>query len=175
MSDTGYSERVVAFDCDGTLNDMAVGQIGVDNGARWDITVLLTAMRLGCRVAVMTCNDPAYVAAKLQELGVKAYADVAREHKVPPWLGVVLVTDRKVLADEYLDDRNVAYKFGDDPTPHFRRWAGLTAGNGAYDYLTVEYRAYVETHLAFVEGNADAAAEQAAMAAAQTAAAQWHR
>ena len=117
---TGCEEIVVAFDCDGTLNNIGEAPIGVDSGQKWDLRLLRLCLDAGWRVVVTTCNVPAYVARQLELHGITTYADETMEHKVPPLLHpvhqarrYVLVTNRKPLADWYLDDHNIEYRYGD--------------------------------------------------------------
>lgn len=115
----------VAFDCDGTLTSAAYAPIGQDNGQTWDLRLLTMCLDAGWQVGVMTCNVAAHVAAQLETHGVHAYADEAMTHKIPPPGGhpvtgrarYVLVTNRKLLALWYLDDRNIEYKYGDPIGP----------------------------------------------------------
>ena len=107
----------LSFDWDGTLTS-GDGPIGQDNGAVIDVTPLRIALSKRLRVAVMTCNEPWYVAARLQGQGIAGIADTSMQHKTPPpWLEsqMVMVTNRKVLSRVYVDDRNIAWRFGDDP------------------------------------------------------------
>ena len=106
----------IAFDWDGTLTS-GDGPIGQDNGAEIDLYPLRLCLEAGRTVAVMTCNEAPYVASVLASRGITAFADTAMAHKVPDgeFGGQVLVTNRKVLAAVYADDRNITWKFGDDP------------------------------------------------------------
>lgn len=177
VSDTGCDRPVIAVDCDGLLNNKGEGRIGVDNGAIWDLSPLRKALALGCRVAIMTCNDLVYVAGVLQERGVDAYADLAREYKVPPFDdGTVLVTDRKVLADQYWDDRGRQLAYGQDPEPLFRELGLDRNGDGVvdeYDYRTPEYKSYVAAVVAAAEGRGDEMTVHAALCTARDAAAAY--
>lgn len=179
-SDTGCDTPVIAFDCDGTLNSKGEGQIGVENGAQWDLTPVKAALALGCRVAVMTCNVPEFVAGKLRDHGIAAYADDRREYKVPPFTdGTVLVTDRKVLADFYVDDRNVHFAFGDSVPALFAAMGLDRDGDGRLDGYdddgptTPEYQLYVKAQAALWAGTGDPAAVAVAMDAAVAAAQRW--
>jgi len=125
---TGADEPVISFDCDGTLNSLGEAPIGVDSGQVWDLRLLRMCLDAGWRVGVMTCNVPTYVASQLYAHGVQAYADVRGEFKVPPLVRpldglrrYVLVTNRKLLADWYLDDHNIEYKYGDPLLPVIER------------------------------------------------------
>lgn len=173
-SDTGLAVPVLAVDCDGTLNNKPEGQTGVDNGATWNFALIRYAVKLGCRVGIMTCNDPFYVAGVLEEHGIPAVADLAREYKIPPWDDAVLVTDRKILADWYIDDRNALFRYGDSVPGLFARIGLDRDGDGRldYDYKTPEYKSYVQAWQAFIAGDIDQAAlDEVCHAAAAAAAA----
>lgn len=121
---TGAGQPVVAFDCDGTLNSVGEAPIGVDTGQKWNLDLLRACLDAGWRVGVMTCNVPGFVAKQLESFGVTAYPDERMEYKVPPLLHplnsvrrYVLVTNRKLLADWYLDDHNIEYAYGDPIGP----------------------------------------------------------
>jgi hypothetical protein len=114
----------LSFDYDGTLTSQD-GPIGQDNGSEVDLTPLYMAWTRGLRCAVMTCNDPRYVAEVIrsdEKHGIPAQADIRMEHKTPPFPDglVVVVTQRKVLAKRYIDDRNITWRFGDDPELIFK-------------------------------------------------------
>lgn len=106
----------LSFDWDGTLTS-SDGPIGQDNGAEIDLTPLKLALERGLTVAVMTCNDPIYVAEVLRQQGIRSAADRNFSCKTPQaWAGnAVIVTGRKVLSARYVDDRNITWRFGDDP------------------------------------------------------------
>ena len=112
------SQFDLAFDWDGTLTSAGAAPIGQDNpGVIIDVTPLKMALSRGLQVAVMTCNVPSYVARILWDRGIRALPDNDMQYKIPPVsLGNrVLVTNRKVLASRYIDDRGMNWKFGDDP------------------------------------------------------------
>ncbi len=120
------SRTVIAFDWDGTLTNESITPVGTDDPDRViELAPLKMALDAGHIAVVMTCNEPGYVADILRDHGIHAVTD--------PWLQVaawdggadgktVLVTNRKVLADLYVDDRAFRYRFGDDPASIF---AGL--------------------------------------------------
>lgn len=117
---TGRDKIVVAFDCDGTLTNAGVTVIGQDNGQKWDVHPIWVMQQLGCIVAVMTCNEPEYVTSMLRQHGIDAYADPDisdPQYRNPPDDGRVMVTGRKVVADLYVDDNGLRWKFG-DPLVH---------------------------------------------------------
>lgn len=117
---TGRDEPVVAFDCDGTLNNMGVSVIGRDNGQKWDIHPIRVLLTLGCTVCVYTCNTVDFVVRELCGQGIDAYPDpdiTDPQWKCPPNDGRVMVTNRKPLADLYVDDNALRWRFG-DPLPH---------------------------------------------------------
>lgn len=164
---TGLPMPSIAFDCDGVLTDQGTTTIGEDTDRKWDVTPLRTAISRGFSVGVMTCNVVTYVAAQLKEQGIRCYADVTMEYKT--WDGgldgcTVIVTNRKLLADRYVDDHGMGWSFGDDPELIF---AGLPF---SYDYRTVEYRRYAVLHLLSVRNQVSPSVEAAAMNAAQIAA-----
>lgn len=103
-----------AFDFDGTIHAHAgyraeFGHI--------DTCGLDKAFELGYCVAVMTCNDVDRVAAALEALGYTVLADAGMTRLF--WNGgpdgrTVLVTNRKVAASAYFDDRAFNLKYGQD-------------------------------------------------------------
>jgi len=112
------SQFDLAFDWDGTLTSAGAAPVGRDNpGVSIDLTPVRMALSRGLQVAVMTCNDVGYVAAALYRHGVLGYPDHEMQYKIPPVFlgGYVLVTNRKVLARKYIDDRGMHWQFGDDP------------------------------------------------------------
>lgn len=108
------SEWTIAFDYDGTLTS------GNRTGAEADFRPLAEAIRRGYSVAVMTCNDIFHVSAVLNRSGITTQTDPAMRI----WLwenagSVVLVTNRKVWAAIYPDDRGFQWQHGDDPEAIF--------------------------------------------------------
>lgn len=106
-------ERLVSVDFDGVLHEhpsyvVKFGEVQVD---------LIRALhKAGHPVAVSTCNDVWRVADVLEAAGFEVYAD--RHHRYTFWSGgkdgrEVLVTNCKVAAMAYIDDRAVNWKFGD--------------------------------------------------------------
>ena len=110
------SQFDIAFDWDGTLTS-ADGPIGRDNGAAINLEPLTRVLDAGYTAAIMTCNDPLYVAHILEQYGVPTHPDTVFQYKIPDPLftGKVLVTGRKVLARVYADDRNILYQYGMNP------------------------------------------------------------
>jgi hypothetical protein len=115
----------VAFDWDGTLTS-GDGPVGQDNGQKLNLLPLELIRAKGYAVAIMTCNEAGYVAQVLQRAGIPARADMQMEHKIPPQdLGQqVVVTQRKVLSRFYVDDRNIEWRYGDNPQRILDRLAG---------------------------------------------------
>lgn len=111
----------LSFDWDGTLTS-GDGPIGQDNGAEIDLAPLRLALERGLTVAVMTCNDPMYVASVLAAHGIAAWANADMSYKTPrPGReNLVMVSSRKVLSSRYIDDRNITWRFGDDPELIFK-------------------------------------------------------
>jgi len=137
---TGLPMIAVAFDCDGVLTDQGTTTIGEDTDRKWDVTPIRIALSRGFSVGVMTCNVVSYVAERLRDQGLTVLPDEQMRYKA--WNGgedgcTVLVTNRKLLADRYVDDHGLGWSFGDDPELIF---AGLPC---TYDYRTPEYRRYV--------------------------------
>jgi 8-oxo-dGTP pyrophosphatase MutT (NUDIX family) len=99
----------VALDFDGVLSKGA--------GYHWPLTeVNLDLIKLvqdrGYAAAIVTCNDVAKVAAELRRHGLSAVAD---PHMVrTSWhdRDAVLVTNRKIAASLYVDDKAVCYLYG---------------------------------------------------------------
>lgn len=159
---TGLKMPSIAFDCDGVLTSEGTTTIGQDTERKWDITPIRMAISRGFSVGVMTCNVVSYVASRLTDQGLTAIAD--EKMTIRAWDGgtdgcTVLVTNRKLLADRYVDDHGLGWSYGQDPELIF---AGLPC---PYDYRTIEYRRYASMHL-----KADAAADHALLTLAQIAA-----
>lgn len=109
---TGLPELVIAFDYDGVLTSAAVP--GSGGSVKIDLTPLVLALDAGCRVAVMTCNDVSHVAGVLESRGIPALQDRSMRYALPPEHGRVLVSNRKVVADLYVDDHGMRWSYGDD-------------------------------------------------------------
>ncbi len=99
----------VCLDFDGVLHE--------HRGYRWplgetDFSLITKAQDRGYAAAVMTCNDVRLVAAALRRQGFRATADVrmVREYWHDPV--AVLVTNRKISATLYVDDKAVNYQYG---------------------------------------------------------------
>ena len=112
---TGMDRPVVAFDWDGTLTSQGTGKIGQDNGAQVDLTPLRMVLEAGWYAGIMTCNVVRYVADVVERHGIAAYADEESYFKIPRFANMVLVSNRKLLADLYVDDHGFRYQYGDDP------------------------------------------------------------
>jgi hypothetical protein len=112
----------LSFDFDGVLSE--------GRGYHWpvrklDLTVLRQALDRGYAVHVLTANDVDKVAWALASQGIDAVHDACPRNR--EWLGgpsgrVVLVTNRKLKARAYVDDRALRWQFGDDPA---EVWAEL--------------------------------------------------
>lgn len=102
----------VSFDWDGTLTS-GDGPIGQDNGAVIDLAPLQACLDAGLSCAIMTCNQPSYVAGVLREHQIPVFCDEGFLHKIPhpDFDGMVLVTQRKVLARVYADDRGLRFRW----------------------------------------------------------------
>lgn len=122
----------IAFDFDGVLHEHPRYHWPA---GRLDLEPLNEAIRRGYHVAVMTCNVPKMVGDLLEARGLKVYVD--KEMKYGRWdqKGIVLVTNRKVSAVAYVDDRAIRWTIGSNPraiwdaaetarpsTPHPRSW-----------------------------------------------------
>jgi hypothetical protein len=100
-----------AFDFDGVLHAEPRG------GITWseiDLTLIADCHARGIAVAIMTCNDTYRVAAVVRQRGFQVVDDNVTDfgwpRGSPPWNGyadgkTVLVTNRKVLASRYIDDK----------------------------------------------------------------------
>jgi hypothetical protein len=105
---------LLAFDFDGVLHSK------VHYSATWgelDFTGLTKAQKRGWAVGVMTCNDVHRVAALLVRAGFKVFADRGMTQMF--WDGgddglTVIVTNRKLAASRYLDDKGQNFQFGQD-------------------------------------------------------------
>lgn len=164
---TGLPMYAIAFDCDGVLTDQGTTTIGQDTDRTWDVTPVQMALCRGFSVTVMTCNVVSYVAARLKDQGLSVYPDETMEYRA--WDGgldgcTVLVTNRKILADLYVDDHAQHWAFGDDPDLIF---AGFEV---AYDYRTIAYRRYTALQRLYWDRRISAATVQSALTAAQAAA-----
>jgi len=136
---TGLEVPAVAFDFDGVITNAGVTVIGQDNdGVKLDVSPLDLFMDLGCSVGVMTCNDPEYVAGKLREQGVDAFADLAMSIRI--WDGglrgrQVLVTGRKLVADMYVDDHGQQWHYGQGAGVLVSRLANIIFDDGELSVL----------------------------------------
>lgn len=121
---TGF-HPCVAFDFDGVLHEhggyrASFGQI--------DTTLIDMAHARKFAVAIMTCNDTWRIANLLAKRGYKVQDDNARPvgalRGSPSWYGgedgyTILVTNRKVCAKFYVDDRALQYEYQTDPREVF--------------------------------------------------------
>lgn len=99
----------IAFDFDGVLHENPHYKWPLD---AVDLGLLRKAHARGYAVAIMTCNDVTRVARFLRKSGFRAVADtkMTRMHWSDP--EAILVTNRKLVADFYVDDKAVRYRFG---------------------------------------------------------------
>lgn len=122
---TAQSLGLIAIDFDGVLTPSPEA---CWPPAEVDLTLIRLAQARGYAVAIMTCNaDVRRVAAELVARGIAAVADPAMSHRSWSDPGTVLVTNRKVIADFYVDDRAVRYRFGDPVPAIFGRAGELAA------------------------------------------------
>lgn len=104
----------LSFDFDGTLTD--------SRGYRWpvkglDLTPVTEALARGYAVHVLTVNDTYRVAGTLRAAGIDAVSDDGRNPWMVEWDGghdgtKVLVTNRKLKARAYIDDRGLYWRHG---------------------------------------------------------------
>ena len=104
----------VAFDFDGVVHE---NPEWAPKFSAIDIEGLELFQNAGYAVSIMTCNDVDRVAAALRRFGFDTYED--HRMRLWQWNGgrtglTVLVTNRKVSAAMYLDDRGFRFRFGDD-------------------------------------------------------------
>lgn len=102
----------IAFDYDGVLHSSPK--------MRWppkeiDFGPLREAQRRGYAVTIMTCNTIASVGKLLEQHGFKVYVDHKRSYTRWAFKNVILVTNMKVSAVAYVDDRAIHWTFGSDP------------------------------------------------------------
>jgi hypothetical protein len=102
----------IAFDFDGVLHEH--GKMRWPAG-RLDFAPLREAMKRGYAVTIMTANIPASVGRELEKHGFKVYVDSKMSYSRWASKGVILVTNRKVSAVAYVDDRAIHWTFGSDP------------------------------------------------------------
>jgi len=113
----------VCFDFDGTLTEGA--EYTPDIG-HVDVGGIRRAQAMGYSVAIMTCSPARHVVRALERAGIEAHAD--QEMVFASWheRRAVLVTQRKVCAVAYFDDRAHQFRYGQDWERAFER-AGLSS------------------------------------------------
>lgn len=100
----------IAFDWDGVVHEHAAFTAPMGN---CDLELLREAIARGYSVAVMTCNNVGYVSGYLRDHGFRVYADTAMRYMDWESAGdLVLVTNRKVCAGLYADDKGFEYHYG---------------------------------------------------------------
>ena len=110
--------NTLAFDFNGVLDQSPDDyRINIDPDDL-DFTPLWAALEKGWAVAVVTAARPAVVARALGKAGFKVYVDNYME--LEWWDGGkdgdrVLVTNRKISATAYIDDRAVNFRWRDTP------------------------------------------------------------
>lgn len=145
---------LVAFDFDGVLSKGTRYHWPLDE---LDLSLIAGAHERGYAVAVMTCNDVTRVAGALRQRGLRVFADVRMTREFWSDPEVVLVTNRKVAAKLYVDDRAVRYQYGQPasvvydtldeiegfrPCPAGRHW-GPYGGAGALPWTRFRGQLYV--------------------------------
>jgi len=149
--------RLLSFDFDGVLHEHrnwrgTFGNVSAE--------LIFEAQERGWAVGVSTCNDVTRVAAALRRQGVRVLIDHDMKHS--DWNGgrdgkLVVVTNRKLSAHAYVDDRNIKYVYGQDdnliwdeltrmegyaPCPAGRHWGPLGAA-GIIPFSVYRGQAYV--------------------------------
>lgn len=123
-----YTRGLVSIDWDGVVHE--------DRNYRYpmgatDLDLIRDAQARGFAVAILTCNDPPYVAGYLRKHGFKALPDVQMVNS--SWHGgkdgkVVLVSQRKLSSVAYIDDKAINHRYGQG-TQHvwdeLERWDGF--------------------------------------------------
>ena len=102
----------IAFDFDEVLHEHGKMRWPV---GRVDFAPLREAMRRGYAVSIVTANIPASVGKELERHGFKVYVDTKMTYSRWAYKNVILVTNRKVSAVAYVDDRAIHWVFGSDP------------------------------------------------------------
>jgi 8-oxo-dGTP pyrophosphatase MutT (NUDIX family) len=140
---SGFS-KCISYDCDGVLH---ANPGWSPAWSEFDTTLISEAHARGVAVAVSTCNDTWRVAAKIKSRGFRVHDDnkepVGRSFThSPTWHGgddgtVVLVTNRKVCAFAYVDDKAYHYQFRTDP---MAVWMDLDAKQGYHACVAGQHR-----------------------------------
>jgi 8-oxo-dGTP diphosphatase len=105
-----YSPLVV-FDYDGVLSKNPRFQWPLDEV---DFSPITEAQDHGYAVAIVTCNVPYLVARELEKHGFQALPDPDMEHRSWHDQEVVLVTNFKLPAKMYVDDKGFSWHYGQD-------------------------------------------------------------
>jgi hypothetical protein len=102
----------VAFDWDGVLHSATEFQLTFD---QIDLAPVREALARGWTVGVMTANDLIEdIALALMRQGIRAFADhFGRCREGFPGSNLVVVSNYKLWADVFVDDRAVRYQFGE--------------------------------------------------------------
>lgn len=106
----------LAFDFDGVFHPNSRFHWPLE---RADFGPLREAMDRGYAVAIVTGNFPHLVAAELGKHGFKTLLDPGMSRARWEEVGRVLVTNRKISALAYVDDRGIRWSFGQDPADIF--------------------------------------------------------
>lgn len=109
--------RCIGFDFDGVLHEHASY---TQRDGKVDFSLITEGFQRGFAAAVITANIPDRVGWSLRKAGFSVVVD--NDMRYPAWSGGsggrhVLVTNRKISAFRYVDDRAISYRFG-EPTQY---------------------------------------------------------
>lgn len=144
----------IALDFDGVIHENPHYKWPLD---AVDLGLIRKAHARCYAVAIMTCNDVSLVAKFLRQSGFRAVADLKMTRHSWHDPESILVTNRKITADFYVDDKAVRYRFGQShevifdlvderegfrSCPHGRHW-GADGAAGVVPFTVFRGKTYV--------------------------------